>query len=199
VDSLAVSRYREAVATAERIFTAEEFLARPEDPLHRRAELIDGRIVMHEPRALHQHVVLSLAIALRSWIASPDGRGFVIFSQHQHLTDRDVLSPDVLWWADIARVDLQRNVQPVADLVVEVRSPSTWKYDIGVKRRLYEEHGAGELWLVDTSSSSVIVCRRSEPDAPRFDVEGELSSPELLTSPALPGFKLAVEDLFRLP
>lgn len=194
-----MSRYREAVATAERIFTAEEFLARPEDPLHRRAELIDGRIVMHEPRTLHQHVVLNLAIALRSWTVAPEGRGYVIFSQHQHLTDRNVLSPDVLWWADIARVDPQRHVQPVADLVVEVRSPSTRKYDIGIKRRLYEEHGAGELWLVDTSSSSVIVCRRSEPSVPRFDVEIELSSPESLTSPALSGFELAVEDLFRFP
>ncbi|CAN5534116.1 hypothetical protein BH20ACT18_BH20ACT18_03230 [soil metagenome] len=199
MDLSAAPRYGEGVATAERIFTAEEFVARPEDPLHRRVELIDGRIVMDDPRGLHQHVVVKLLVALNSWISGAQGRGLVIFNQHQHLTDRDVLSPDLLWWADTARVDPQKNVQPVADLVVEVRSPATWKYDIGVKRRLYEEHGAGELWLVDTSSSSVIVCRRSEPDAPRFDIEAELSSPEPLTSPALSGFELAVEHLFRFP
>ncbi len=194
-----MSRYGEAVATAERTFTAEEFFALPEDPLRRKAQLIDGRIVMDDPRGLHQHVVVKLLVALSSWISGPGGGGYVIFSQHQHLTDRNVFSPDLLWWADTARVDPQRNVQPVADLVAEVRSPSTWKYDIGVKRRLYEEHGAGELWLVDTSSSSVIICRRSEPGGPRFDVEAELSAPELLTSPALAGFELAVEDLFRFP
>ncbi len=196
-----MSRYREAVATAERTFTAEEFFALPEDPLRRPAELIDGRVVMDDPRGLHQRIVVKLLVALNSWISGAEGRGLVIFNQHQHqhLTDRDVLSPDLLWWADTACVDPQKNVQPVADLVAEVRSPLTWMHDIGVKRRLYEEHGAGELWLVDTSSSSVIVCRRSEPGAPRFDVEAELSSPELLTSPALPGFELPVEDLFRFP
>ncbi len=192
-------RYGEAVSTAERTFTAEEFFALPEDPLRRRSELIDGRIVMDDPTGLHQHVVVNLLVAMSSWIRGAEGRGYVIFNQHQHLTDRNVFSPDLLWWADTARIDPQRNVQPVADLVAEVRSPSTWKYDIGVKRRLYEEHGAGELWLVDTSSSSVIVCRRSQPGGPCFDVEAELASPESLTSPALPGFGLAVEDLFRFP
>ncbi|MGI8592896.1 MAG: Uma2 family endonuclease [Solirubrobacteraceae bacterium] len=186
------------MATSARIWTAEEFLALPEDPQHRKAELIAGRTVMHDPKQLHQLVVRNVMLALHEWAVS-GGYGHVIFSQSLHLTDRDVLSPDVLWWADPSRVDSSTGVQPVPDLVAEVRSPSTWAYDVGVKRRLYEEHGAGELWLVDVEIRAVLIARRSAPEAPAFDDELVLRPPEVLASPALPGFELAVEDLFRFP
>ncbi len=192
-------RYREAVATVERTFTAEEFLALPENDHSRHCELIGGRIVMDPPRGLHNLVVLNLASALRGWIEAAPERGFVNFNQGLRLTDRDVLIPDLLWWADASRVDLSKGIQPVPDLAVEVRSPATWLFDIGVKRRLYEEHGVGELWLVDTDAQTVIVARRSGPREPIFAEGAELRMPESLTSPALPGFELAVDDLFRLP
>lgn len=53
----------------------------------------------------------------------------------------------------------------VPDLAVEVRSPSTWRYDTTVKFRLYEVAGVGEVWLVDTASKSVLVSRRSKQRA----------------------------------
>ena len=77
------------------------------------------------------------------------------------------------------------------DLVVEVRSPSTWRFDIGAKKDNYERYGVGELWLVDTAAYVVFVFRRSTPDAPRFDVSLEFGPGETLTS-LLPGFALAV-------
>lgn len=198
MDSTRAPRYGDRVATPERTWKAEEFLALPEDPDHRRAELIDGRIVMHDPKQVHQLVVRNIMLAVHAW-AVGSGHGHVIFNQSLHLTDRDVLSPDVLWWADPSRVDPSTGVQPVPDLVAEVRSPSTWAYDVGVKRRLYEEHGAGELWLVDIDVRAVLVARRSAPQAPGFDVGHVLRPPEILATPLLPGFELAVEDLFRFP
>ncbi len=194
-----MSRYREAVATAERTFTAEEFLGLHENDHSRHCELIGGRIVMDPPRGLHSLVVQNLIVGFRRWIEAAPGRGFVNIEQGLRLTDRDVLIPDLLWWADASRVDLSKGIQPVPDLAVEVRSPATWLFDIGVKRRLYEEHDVGELWLVDTDAQTVIVGRRSGPGEPSFAEEAELRMSESLISPALPGFELAVEDLFRLP
>ncbi|CAN5534071.1 Uma2 family endonuclease [soil metagenome] len=194
-----MSRYREAVATAERTFTAEEFLALPENDHTRHCELIGGRIVMDPPRGLHNLVVQNLIVALRGWMEAAPGRGFVNFGQGLHLTDRDVLIPDLLWWADASKVDLSKGIQPLPDLAVEVRSPATWLFDIGVKRRLYEEHGVGELWLVDTDAQAVTVARRSGPGEAIFAEGAELRMGESLISPALPGFELTVEDLFRLP
>ncbi len=198
MDPTGALRYGDRVATPERIWTAEDFFALPEEPRHRRVELIGGRIVMHDPKQVHQLVVRNIMLALDVWVVG-GGHGHVIFSQSLHLTDRDVLSPDTLWWADSSRVDQSTSVQPVPDLVAEVRSPSTWAYDVGVKRRLYEEHGVGELWLVDVDARAVLVARRSAPEHPAFDVELVLRPPEALTSPALSGFERSVEDLFRFP
>jgi Uma2 family endonuclease len=56
---------------------------------------------------------------------------------------------------------------------------------------------AAALWLVDDTEQRVLVFRRSQPDAATFDVELELRTGDVLTSPQLPGFALPLEDLFR--
>lgn len=87
------------------------------------------------------------------------------------------------------------------DLAAEVRSPSTWRFDVGVKKAGYERHGVQELWLVDTVARTVLVYRRSSTGCAAFDVALELAEDERLTCPLLPEFALAVAvaDIFRLP
>jgi Uma2 family endonuclease len=65
-----------------------------------------------------------------------------------------------------------------------------------VKKARYEQHGLPELWLVDTAADAVIVFRRSVASAPTFDVSLELARGDVLTSPLLPGFELALDELF---
>jgi Uma2 family endonuclease len=81
-------------------------------------------------------------------------------------------------------------------LAVEVRSPSTWRYDIGAKKSAYERNGLTELWLVDTSADEILVFRRSAAASPSFDVSLELGCGDTLSSPQLPGFTLALAALF---
>ena len=89
-----------------------------------------------------------------------------------------------------------RGPYPVPDLAVEVRSPSTWRFDIGRKKDNYERHGVAELWLVDTAADVVFVFRRSHPQAPHFDVSLDDGSDQTLTSPMLAGFSLPVGEVF---
>ncbi len=84
------------------------------------------------------------------------------------------------------------------DLCVEIRSPGTWRYDVGAKKAGYERAGLRELWLVDDRAECVLVYRRSRPDAPDFDVALELTAGDELASPQLPGFALSVEELFSV-
>jgi len=83
------------------------------------------------------------------------------------------------------------------DLAAEVRSPSTWRFDVGVKKAGYERHGLQELWLVDTVVRTVLVYRRSSAGCAAFDVALELAEDERLTCPLVPEFALAVADIFR--
>jgi len=106
-----------------------------------------------------------------------------------------VYAPDLLWYGN-GPIDECGRPYPIPDLAVEVRSPSTWRYDLGTKKANCERYGLRELWLVDTNGACVLVYRRSRPDAHTFDVELELSREHALTSPLLPGFALALEELF---
>lgn len=82
-------------------------------------------------------------------------------------------------------------------LAIEIRSPSIWRYDVGAKKASYERHGLPELWLVDTPAEELLVFRRTRPDAETFDLALELGTRDALGSPLLPGFALALGELFR--
>jgi Uma2 family endonuclease len=141
-------------AVAERL-TADAYLARA-DP--RRTELIDGVVVVNEPSILHQHICGLIYQALAQWTRSPEGRGTATLPINVPLDTRNVLAPDVLWFDGDLPLNAV-NAPRVPELVVEVRSPGTWRYDVGRKRDLYERHGVAELWLADPFSRSVLVYR----------------------------------------
>ncbi len=186
-----------AVPVAERM-TAEEFLALPEPEGAAWARsLVEGEVVVNDPTMLHGEVVSDLLFALSTWVRAADGRGRVSVPVDAWLDERNVYKPDILWYAEgraPARLDPRPYAMP--DLAVEVRSPSTWRYDVGAKRSGYERHGLPELWLVDTAAETVIVFRRSQRTEPTFDASLELSRDGELSSPLLPDFSLALADLF---
>lgn len=186
-----------AMPVTERM-TADEFLALPESHDTRWLELVEGELVMFDPDARHNIVQLNLIAALRSWTKEAVGRGRIYLPLDVKLDERNVFEPDVSWYA-AGRAPSAEELRPYAvpDLAAEVRSPSTWRYDIGAKKAAYERHGLPELWLVDTTAEEVLVFRRSGPSAKAFDVALELARREALESPLLPGFALQLDELFE--
>lgn len=181
------------MATATRL-TTEEFLAR-EWP--RYAELVEGEVVVNEPRWKHQELMFRVATPLRAWVAEAPGRGYASGSLDVHMGEGNVFGPDVLWVPEPAWRELhdgRDSARPA--LAVEFRSPSTWRYDLGAKKAAYEREGLPELWLVDDVAEAVLVYRRSAPGSPAFDVALELRRGESLASPLLSGFALALDALF---
>jgi Uma2 family endonuclease len=177
--------------------TAEEYFALP--PTEHRTQLIDGEIVVTEATLRHQRITLELVHRLTIWLREHPGQGEAGIPVNVHLDDSNVFAPDVWWVPEALRParDAKRIVGPPA-LAVEVRSPSTWRYDIGTKRATYERLGLSELWLVDTEANSVLAYRRSTARAKGFDVALELDAGEVLTTPLIPGFSLVLADLFAL-
>jgi Uma2 family endonuclease len=182
------------VVTKTRI-TADQYLAVGLDPWGRRSQLIDGEIVMNEPTRWHQRAVMEIVAALLAWEKAGPDRGFACLPLDIKRDEYNVYAPDVLWYAQgrAPALDAPRPY-PAPDLVVEIRSPSTWRYDIGPKKSGYEAMGVRELWLVDFTS--VLVFRRSAPQRPDFDLTLELTPQETLASPLLPGFGLPLADLY---
>ncbi|MGH2762743.1 MAG: Uma2 family endonuclease [Thermoleophilaceae bacterium] len=182
------------MSTATRM-TAEEYFAVSVE--RDWTELVDGVMVVDEPMLLHNLAQTRIVTELANWTDAAPNRGFVSTPSSILVDRHNVFSPDVLWISEEhlpKRFD--ERLDAVPDLAVEIRSPSTWRYDVGKKKATYERGGLPELWLVDTAAWSVLVFRRSSKAASAFDVELELSRSDRITSPQLPGFSLAVERLF---
>jgi Uma2 family endonuclease len=133
-------------------FTEDDLADTPEDG--RRYELVDGALIVSpSPNMGHQLCVTRLVMLLGAACAAEYellvGPFDVRFSRDT------VLIPDLL----VARkVDLKpARLETAPLLVVEVRSPSTRRFDEGTKRLVYEAGGVAVYWLVD-------------PDEPRLTV-----------------------------
>ncbi len=185
-----------AVNTVEQM-TAVQFVAARVPDHGRPWNLVGGEVVVNEPTRVHARVQSNILVALELWTRQAAGRGCAGLPIDIGLDDRNVFAPDVHWYRE-ERVPANDAVPPyaMADLAVEVRSPSTWRYDIGAKKSAYERHGLRELWLVDTVAETVLIYRRSKSDSARFDLSLELEAGAKLTSPLLRGFGVPVAEIF---
>lgn len=116
----------------------------------------------------------------------------VVFGNH------DVVEPDLLFIsADQSGILTDKHVRGAPAIVIEVVSPGTRKVDEQVKRGLFERSGVREYWLVDPDRSTVSIYRQA--NTAEFVHVGELSATraEKLTTPQLPGFEVALAELFR--
>ena len=78
-------------------------------------------------------------------------------------------------------------------LIVEVLSESTLNYDLGVKRRVYEQmETVQEIIFVDPFEQHVRVCKRT--DKPNTWLETTYSQPDELAS--IDGFQIQLSEIF---
>jgi len=184
-----------AVLTATRM-TAEEYHATSVEG--DRTQLVEGAIIVNEPKPVHSVLQIRLAAALHAWVEATRGRGLAMMPTSITLDEHNVYGADLLWFSeDNVPANLSEYPENLPDLCVEIRSPGTWRYDVEDKRAVYERCGLPELWLVDDRAEAVLACRRSRPRSPGFDVTLELQRGDTLRSPQLPGFELELDELFR--
>jgi Uma2 family endonuclease len=179
--------------------TCDDFLGFPgfEDD-GQRHELIDGEhVVAPSPTTVHQRLVAELHLALVD-VVHASGVGEVFLGPYDVvLSNHDVLEPDLLVvLADQADIVTDRHVRGAPGLVVEILSPGTRQRDETLKRAVYARSGVREYWMVDPDAQTVVVCRATP--AGTLDTVATLSAArsETLTSPMLPGFAIAVGELF---
>jgi Uma2 family endonuclease len=181
--------------TARTRMTVEEFLVTSEaDP--RWTELIDGElVVVGDPRYAHARLQAALIIAIGEWQRRVPEHSSVAGPTGVALGPHDYYSPDLVVIRLPPDTDDRGYLAELPMICVEVRSPTTWHTDVGRKKSIYEGHGVPELWLVDDVARSVLVFRRSAPVVDYFDIALEVR--KTLTSPLLPGFELALSELFE--
>lgn len=103
------------------------------------------------------------------------------------------VEPDLVFIAT-ARQEIisKRGIEDAPDLIVEILSPSNWWRDRRAKLPLYEETGVPEFWIIDPDLQTVEVYVLRDQ---QYVLLGQWGQGELVTSQALTGFQVAVDDI----
>jgi Uma2 family endonuclease len=173
--------------------TYDDFLSLPDDG--QRHELIGGdHYVTPSPVTRHQRISGELFFSLRGYLGAK-GSGSVFTAPFDVLlSDHDVVEPDLLViLADQSDILTAQHVRGAPAIVVEILSPGTRRRDETLKRALYERAGVREYWTIDPDQNVVTLYRFESPDA--ATVALHRGTGEMVTSPLLPEWKIAVDEL----
>ncbi|WP_293305323.1 Uma2 family endonuclease [Pedobacter sp. UBA5917] len=168
-----------------------------------RVELIAGKIfkMSPAPSRVHQEVAgsifLNLGVFLKDKPCKVYSAPFDVRFPKESKADKDVytvLQPDICVVCDKSKLDA-RGCIGAPDLVVEVLSPGNTRMELLNKYRVYEEFGVKEYWIVSQSDLNVLIYTLNEDG--KFRPSKIFTLSETITSSVLPGFELALDDVFE--
>jgi Uma2 family endonuclease len=163
-----------------------------------KAELVDGEIITMSPSGpMHGRAAARVFLSLLNYEAAvgwghavPDNVGFVV-----NLPHRKSFSPDAGYFVGEVGMGF---VEGAPIFAVEVRSEDDYgpaaERRMAAKRADYFAAGTQVVWDVDLLGDDVVrVYRADNPGEPTVYRRGEEAEAE----PALPGWRMQVDDLFR--
>ncbi|MFO0591660.1 MAG: Uma2 family endonuclease [Polyangiaceae bacterium] len=147
--------------------TVEEWLA---EPMELRSELIDGRIIHHAaPDLKHGAAQAEVVTLLRPYRRGGAGApgGWWMSLEVDLVVGGCGCRPDVVGWRRdkhprTPQPDARGVVTAVPDFICEVLSPSTARYDQGIKRDAYHKAGVAHYWLLDPAYKTLTVLERAD-------------------------------------
>jgi Uma2 family endonuclease len=142
-----------AMPETMRRWTREEVLGLPDDG--NRYELIDGELLVSpSPRAVHQWAVLRLFERVEPYVRTHRLGATMLAPADLDFGGGELVQPDL--YVVPLRPDGRRPLEwtefGIPMLIAEVMSPSTARHDRITKRKLFQERGVGEYWIVDTDA-----------------------------------------------
>jgi Uma2 family endonuclease len=190
---------------APRLMTSEEFLALPDDGVER--WLIRGQLREKKPQPgekpktvrnrTHSRIMARVTKFLDNWLdGQPEPRGQVLCGEAGVRLRRD---PDTTAGVDVVYVSAEVMARQPDDttlidgvpvLAVEILSPNDTQEEINEKIDDYLAVGVPLVWVIDPHHRTVEIFR------PGTEPELVNALQELSGEPHLPGFRVAVAQLF---
>ena len=133
----------------------EVFESLPEGTL---AQIINNNLVMSPALDFnHQDIVSELARLLGNHVKAKNLGKVVVAPVDVYLNKENVYQPDILFLSNERMHLVQKGkVRGAPDLIIEVLSPGTKKFDKTIKKSVYEQAGVGEYRIVDPITKKVL-------------------------------------------
>ena len=181
------------IATETRRLTVADYRKLPGDDW--RYQLIDGEIIMAPaPNFFHQTILANLVDMIAPHVRHRDLGKLRFAPLDLYLDDSNVYQPDIVFISR-ARESIIREdgLHGAPDLVIEVLSPRTARFDLNAKRVGYSRAGVRELWIVLPEAKRVDV----------FDLKANSETPvashslgEIFRSPLFPELEISTDKIF---
>ncbi len=167
-------------------------------------EIVNGVVKLFSaPLTRHALISMEIAMELGNHIKKQKGKCKVFHAPFDVRLPRNgetadnkihtVVQPDVCVVCDLSKLD-KRGCLGAPDLVVEIQSPSTARYDMTEKFSVYESAGVREYWIV-FPKDGITIFRLLKNG--KFDKGTPYELDSTVTSQVLDGLKINLEDLFR--
>jgi Uma2 family endonuclease len=149
------SEVREAVPKYDKLYTYSDYLQWDDE---KRYELIDGvPYLMGAPNRRHQGISIKLSRLFANFLK---GKPCKVYHApfdvrlNADTLDDTVVQPDLLIVCDHSILN-DAGCAGAPDMVVEILSPSTSRYDRITKFNTYLKHGIREYWIIDPETKTL--------------------------------------------
>jgi len=170
----------------------------------KRRELINGFFhLMSAPIRAHSGVSAVLFNKLFVFITKKKGKcrvyaapfdvRFPMYGSKEDDKIYDVVQPDICVICDPSKLD-DKGCIGAPDMIVEVSSPSTMKYDWNRKFGLYEKAGVREYWIVSPKYKSVHVFLLQADG--NFDLGTEYDGEQIVPVYIFDGLEIDLKEVF---
>jgi len=161
-----------------------------------RYQLIEGELHMAPaPNRYHQDISRNLEWILLRHL-DEHSIGILYHAPFDvYLTDINVYQPDIIFVSKAnEHILTEAGAEGAPDLVVEILSPKTARFDKEPKREIYARTGVTELWIIDPESRTLSrYCLRENSQTP----VAVLRETDSLETPLFPGLRIALAGVFK--
>lgn len=120
------------------------------------AQLIENVLIISpSPLFIHQKILREIFIPLALFVKEHDLGEVLMAPLDVYLDQINAFQPDIMYVSKERQHVIENNgLHGAPDLVIEILSASTGKYDLEDKKDVYERSGVKEYWIIDPQSKS---------------------------------------------
>ena len=161
-----------------------------------KVEFINGEVIIHSPVANEHEMVSNELNTLINVYISIHNLGRVTHEKLMISLTRNDYEPDICFFKKekASKFKEGQKLFPAPDMVVEVLSRSTEKFDRGVKFEDYAFHNVKEYWIIDPRQKTI---EKYLLKNKQYQLDEKVHNGNIISSTVIKGFSIPARAIFN--